>query len=603
VTSNARTDLRSISGKSVTLGDLGFEALVLPAFTQAIDIDDLFRADRNLRGAVIAGSAGQALLTREKLELEMSGRLGFGRALNARTEAHELLPAEVFALSPELDLPTAVTEILARPEELRYHDVLVLVPGAPRIVPVSEIFAGLSDVFQHASLHDPLTGLPNRRMLEALTPTNGHTDSAKIGMLFIDLDDFKGVNDTYGHRAGDAVLTEFAARLSACVRPEDTVVRLGGDEFAVLLLGVDETDAGTIADRVLECMDERFVVEGHSLDVKATLGLAMASDVSGDSDDQTLTGLDTLLRHADGAMLQAKNDGKRRVGRICTGRGPGPFAREALIRRRLPRALDENRFSLHYQPILDMASDTLHSVEALLRWIDPEIGAVGPAEFIPLAEHTGEIHRIGRWVIDQACAQGRAWLDVGTPRKIAVNVSPRQLATGTLPDDIHRSLQRHGLPASLLEIELTEGSALIDVPGAADQLRGLIDAGLSVALDDYGMANSSLALLRQLPLTAVKIDKLFIRDIDTDPFAESIVGALITALNSLGLLSTAEGVERQAQLEILRGQGCRAVQGYLISHPVPATSIPGTVAVWELESADASCSEPGADDVQGAGLL
>lgn len=546
--------------------------MVLPGSTPVPDLDELFRADRALRGVVIKSPAGPSLLTRDQLQATMSGRLGFGRALNVRSDAAAMVPPAAFTLAPGLGVQEAVEAILERPEETRYQDVLVLAPAGPRIVPVSEIFEALSAVFRHASLHDPLTGLPNRRMLELWAPalTRDNTNPTRVGVIFIDLDDFKGLNDTYGHRTGDAVLSEFAARLSRCIRPQDTIVRLGGDEFAVLLVGVDEHEAGAVADRALACMDEHFVVDDHHLDVTATLGLAMAGDVVG---DEALTHLDALLRHADGAMLHAKKAGKGRVGRICTGGGVSGLAREALIRRQLPHALDSGAFTLHYQPLLDLRTGECRAVEALLRWSDPDLGLVGPAEFIPLAEHTGEIHRIGRWVIDQTCAQGKAWLSAGTPRRIAVNVSPSQFAAGTLARDIRDALHRNGLPAAWLEIEITEGTALADVESAAAQLRELIEAGIGVALDDYGTAYSNLALIRDLPLTNVKIDGSFIKDIDTSPFAEALVGGLISSLQALGLPATAEGVERRSQLDVLSRLGCHTAQGYLISRPIRAAEI------------------------------
>ncbi|WAH98114.1 putative bifunctional diguanylate cyclase/phosphodiesterase [Arthrobacter sp. MMS18-M83] len=554
------------------LGKLGVEAMVLPSSTRALEIDELFRADRNLRGVVIEGAKGPALLTREQLEFKMSGRLGFGRALNARSEAADMLAADDLVVSAELGMSEAVAAILERPEATRYQDILVLAAGSPRIVPVSEVFEGLSDVFRHASMHDPLTGLPNRRMLEAqATALTRDTDLSRIGILFIDLDDFKGVNDTYGHRAGDAVLAEFAARLSGCVRPEDGIVRLGGDEFAVLLVGVDENEAGTVAGRVLKCMDEPFVVDRFRIDVTATLGLAMAGDVTG---EEALSRLDALLRHADGAMLHAKLAGKRRVGRIRRGRAPSSFVRDALIRRRLPRALEDGALTLHYQPLRDLATGVDHGVEALLRWTDVELGPVPPAEFVPVAEHTGEILRIGAWVIDRACAQARSWADAGTPLKIAVNVSPVQLAAGTLDADIMGALELHGIPAGLLEIEITEGTAILDLPGAATQLQQLIDAGLGVVLDDYGTAQASLATLLALPLTRVKIAKNFIDRIDTDPRAAAIVRGLIRTLQSVGIKTTAESVERTTQLAALRDMACDTAQGSLISPPVPSPTSP-----------------------------
>ena len=552
------------------LEDIGVEALVLPAATPLLEIDGLFRTDRGLRAVAIEDAQGHSLLTRDQVEYAMSGPLGFGRDLNAKAQASDL-PGQRFELPAELDLSGAVELILERPEEVRYQDFLVVAGGRPLIVPVSKVFAGLTDVFRHAAMHDPLTGLPNRRMLEEHAPVmTRNTDRSRIGILFIDLDDFKVVNDTFGHRAGDAVLTECAARLSSCARPSDMVVRLGGDEFAVLLVDVDESVVRDVAERILTAMDDPFIFDAYRVNATVTIGLAMASEIP---DDDALTRLDALLRHADGAMFRAKHSGKARMGRM-RGAPPVPLGRQSQIRRRLPLALDEGAMSLHYQPLLDMRSGALDSVEALIRWVDPEIGPISPDEFIPIAEDTGEIHRIGRWVADIACAQARQWLDDGAPRKIAINVSPRQLATGDVATEIRAALHRHGVPSRWLEVELTEGTAVVDVPGTARQLRELIDAGIGVALDDYGTGNSSLALIRKLPLTAVKIDRSLIADIDTDPFAAAIVGALVHALTTLGLRTTAEGIERHSQLEIVRAAGCDSAQGYLISRPWPPCDVP-----------------------------
>jgi diguanylate cyclase (GGDEF)-like protein len=481
----------------------------------------MFRSDRGLRAVVVEQGESFGLLTRDHLEFKLTGRLGHGR----------------------------------------YQDLLVLGATGPRIVTVSDIFAAVSAQFRHASLHDPLTGLPNRRMLEEHCPDI----SASAGILFIDLDDFKSVNDTYGHRAGDAVLTEFARRLIRSVGNRGTLIRLGGDEFAVLLTDVDEDAACAVANGILDSLGDAFVLDGCELHVSATIGLALGIDIIA---EDMLAGPDVLLRHADGAMLRAKQEGKRRIGRIGPCQEPAPFARQAHIRRRLSSAVDDSALTLHYQPVLDLATGEDAGVEALLRWNDREIGPVAPDEFIPVAEHTGEIRRIGAWVLDQACAQSRSWIDAGTPRNIAVNVSPVQFAGGTLPSDIRAALNRHGIPAGMLEIEITEGTAIVDVPAVASQLRELIDMGVGVALDDYGSAYSSLAMLRVLPLTTLKIDKAFIRDIDSEPHTATIVRGLIQTLNAMGVRVTAEGVERQEQLNILRDLGCDTAQGYLIAPPM-----------------------------------
>lgn len=549
--------------------------MVLPGGMSSGGIEALFRADRVLRAVVIDAGGTFGLLTRDQVDHRMAGRLGYGRALNARAAATELLPAVTFMLPPSLDLAAAATALLGREEENRYQDLLVLTPGGPRIVPVSEIFQGLSDVFRRAALHDPLTGLANRLLLKesgrALLEGN---NSSRTAAIYVDLDDFKVINDTFGHRAGDGVLVSFATRLRACTKPADTVARLGGDEFAVLLSDVDEATARVVAQRILQSLDEPFRHDGHELRLSATLGLAMAGDVdgevAGDPDgDDPIGRLEYLLRHADAAMLQAKYEGKRRLGRIDPCRPITRFARQALIRRRLPHALANEGFTLHYQPLMDIGTGSCTAVEALLRWQDTELGAVAPDEFIHVAEHTGEIHAIGRWVINQACAQARLWADTGTPRAISVNISPLQLAAGSLVADLHTALQRHGVPASLVNIEITESAAIADIRSAAAQLQTLIDAGIGVALDDYGTAYSSLALLRELPLTGLKLDKSFIDAIDTDPASAILVAGVIAPAKALGLNTTAEGVERETQLSVLRELGCDTAQGYLISRPLP----------------------------------
>lgn len=551
------------------LADIGYRASVVSGDAPSTEIEVLFRSDRGLRAIVVDAGGTLSLLTRGQVDDQMTGRLGYGRALNTRVKAADLLPADRFPLEPLLDLRAAAAALLGRPEESRYEDLLVLAADGPRIVPVSEVFAGLSELFQQEALHDPLTGLANRRLLDERGPDLIDT-RASSAVLYVDLDDFKLINDTFGHRTGDAALANFAARLQACTRPSDLTARLGGDEFAVLLFDVDETSARSVAARFLEALEEPFEHEGHAFRLSATLGLALGRDVE---DGSPAARLEYLLRHADTAMLQAKHEGKRRVGRIDPCRPPTRFARQALIRRRLPHALTTSGFTLHYQPLMKIGDGTCGAAEALLRWEDPELGRVSPDEFIHVAEHTGEIHAIGRWVIDEACAQARRWADAGTPRAISVNISPLQLGTGTLVTDLLSALDRHALPASLLNIEITESAAVADFRSAARQLQELIDAGVGVALDDYGTAYSSLSMLRNLPLTGLKLDKSFIDTIDTDPTSAILVSGVIAPAKALGLATTAEGVERQTQLDVLRELGCDTVQGYLISRPLPSDQL------------------------------
>lgn len=531
----------------------------------------MFRENRSLRAVAIDVDGSLALLTRGQMDDRMTGRLGFGRALNSRVAAASLLPPEQFDFDPLLDLRSAAAELLGRPEETRYEDLLILAVDGPRVVPVSEVFAGLSELFQRDAFHDPLTGLANRRYLDENGPDLiGASAPSSTAVLYIDLDDFKIINDTFGHRTGDAALADFAARIRDCARSTDLAVRLGGDEFAIVLPGANEAAARTVAARFLEMLEEPFNHAGHSLRLSATLGLAMGADIESGT---PAARLEYLLRHADTAMLQAKHEGKRRLGRIDPCRPPTRFARQALIRRRLPHALASSGFTLHYQPLMCIDSAACTAVEALLRWEDTELGRVSPDEFIHVAEHTGEIHAISRWVIDEACSQARLWADAGTPLAVSVNISPLHLNTGTLVTDLLSALRRHALPASLLNIEITETAAVADLRSAAQQLQEIIDAGVGVALDDYGTAYSSLALLRSLPLTGLKLDKSFIDTIDSDPTSAILVSGVIAPAKALGLKTTAEGVERQTQLDVLRELGCDTVQGYLVSRPLPAAQL------------------------------
>jgi diguanylate cyclase (GGDEF)-like protein len=556
-----------LGDRLVCLGDLATDAHLVPESTPVADVDRLFRDERGLRSLVVYDEHGYSLLTREQVEYTLTGRLGFGRGLHARSTAGQIASENSFSLPGHLELTVAAQQILELPEESRYRDVLVLTETGPGVVSVSQVFERLSSEFGYAARHDSLTGLANRRQLNerglAFTPE----ELGGVAVLFIDLDGFKAVNDTFGHRVGDEVLISFGSRLRRLVRPVDLLTRLGGDEFAVLLVGVSEEQAMAVAARVVQSASMPFTSDGHLLHVSASVGVSMASDVAAEAE---LSPLEALLRHADGAMIKAKHAGKRQVARLDGQGEAAPITRNALIRRRLTESFESDAFTLHYQPQLDLVTDTCGTVEALLRWHDRVLGDVSPAEFIPIVELSGDIHRIGEWVIGQACAQARVWLDAGESRRVAVNVSPLQLAARSVVPQVLAALAEHGVPAALLQVEITEGAAITDLPRAIGQLRQLRDAGVSIALDDYGTGYSSLALLRDLPLTAVKIDKTFVDKIEASPEDALLMGGVIDTAHALGLRVTAEGVERAGQLHLLRAMGCDSAQGYLISRPVPA---------------------------------
>jgi diguanylate cyclase (GGDEF)-like protein len=547
-------------------------ALPVPA------LDALFQQDPGLRAVAVPDpvvQASWALVTRGQLQAGLVGRFGYGHALLQRRTVADVVPSGTLVLEPDLSLPQAAARILGRSQERRYDDVLVLPSdgeaGAPRLLVVSAVFEHLADAYRALALHDALTGLPNRLLLEETGGELLGPAEAAAAVLYVDLDGFKDVNDTLGHRAGDQILSEFAQRLVTAVRTQDVVARLGGDEFAVLLPGVGEEQALRVAERALLVASAPFVVDGVPITLSASVGVAMAGEVGA---ERALSRLDVLLRHADGAMLRAKASGKGRVGRLRadTGESHDPSAR-AAVRRRLAVAIAHGGFALHYQPKGDLLTGQVGEVEALLRWRDEELGVVSPAQFIPVAESSGQIVPIGRWVLDAACAEAASWHRSGHGLVMSVNVSPVQLANPDLVDDVAAALRRHRLPAELLRLEVTETAAVVDQHGTLQQLRALRGLGVRLSLDDFGTGYSSLAMLRTLPVDAVKIDKAFIDHLDVEPADALLVGGVIRVAHALGLTVVAEGVERPEQLDRLRTLGCDAAQGYLLARPVPAEAL------------------------------
>jgi diguanylate cyclase (GGDEF)-like protein len=557
----------------LTVGELAFEVPAVTPETPIGVVDRLFRRDRHLRAVIVSTGSRAALLSRDHLEYELSGPFGYGRSLHSRSYASHLVSTHDLALPGGMSLTDAARLILARESERRYRDILIQTEHGYAVASVSAVFEQLSAAFQHVAYHDPLTGLPNRRMLDqhGIALTQSTISASRIAILYIDLDGFKLVNDTFGHRAGDEILVAFSERLRSCFRADDVIARLGGDEFAALLIDVSEAQALATAERVVLSASAPFVYEDQPLYLSASVGFAMADDVTGEIE---LSPLDVLLRHADGAMLQSKRAGKHRVTRLNGDTPATGAARTNLIRRRLGLALiDGVGFELHYQPQLNLATEQDSSVEALLRWTDPELGRVSPMEFIPIAEETDQIHRLSEWVLDRACAQAREWSEAGTPRSISVNLSPVQFARDTVVDSVLSAVSNHGIDASLLRVEITEGTPLADAPRAVKQLSVLRSAGVRVELDDFGTGYSSLTRLKDLPLSTIKIDKSFIDDLDLCKGEAVLVRGVIDTAHAFGLTVTAEGVERPGQLEILRQLGCDDAQGFLLHRPAPATDL------------------------------
>jgi diguanylate cyclase (GGDEF)-like protein len=427
------------------------------------------------------------------------------------------------------------------------------------------------DEATHQSLHDGLTGLPNRALfLDRLARARDRSDRQRspLSVLFLDLDDFKVVNDSLGHLVGDRLLSVVADRVVTALRGRDTVARLGGDEFAVLLEESDELDAAAAADRVLMALEEPFDLIGHTVHVSASIGLV------------TTTGSavlpEELLRDADVAMYRAKADGKRRYVVFEAGMRHRLQARTEL-ERELRVAVDEGHFRVHYQPVVDAVTGRVSSTEALVRWQHPRRGTVAPAEFVPLAEDTGIITAIGAWVLHEACRQTAAWRAEGlTDLEVSVNLSPRQLAEPDLVGTVRSALEASGLPACALVLEITESLFVQDVESASTRLTSLKDLGVRLAVDDFGTGYSSLSYLSQLPVDILKVDRSFVAGLDSDdPSAGKLAGVVVALAASLGLDTVAEGVETLEQAEALVTLGCARLQGYLYARPVAADALPG----------------------------
>ncbi|WP_295392139.1 EAL domain-containing protein [uncultured Thiodictyon sp.] len=481
-------------------------------------------------------------------------------------------PTKVVHRHREANGEERAVELLASPLRGPQGEVLGVIESARDITEHLRLTAQLQEreeQLEHLAEHDPLTGLPNRRLFaDRLTQAmrRAHRERHQVALLFLDLDDFKGINDRLGHAAGDCILQQAAQRMRALVREGDTVARLGGDEFIVILGALERGDAAArVAQALVEAFAAPFELDSQRLRVTASIGISLYP--------QDGTDVDTLVRNADSAMYLAKAQGHdtfRFYTQEMTERALAHVTLETALR----QALDQREFVLHYQPQHELASGRIVGLEALIRWHHPTLGLVAPDRFIPLAEATGLIVPIGAWAMRTAAAQMQAWQAQGLLAGVAVtvNLSSRDLSNPHLTQDIGAIVAELGLPPGTLTVEATETWIMANPEAAAENIRRLAKLGIAVGIDDFGTGYSSLATLKRLPVRALKIDRSFVAGLPGGADDRAIATAILTLGRALNLTVIAAGIETRAQADCLKAAGCRIGQGFLYSRPLPAAA-------------------------------
>src|SRR5687768_10068655 len=502
------------------------------------------------------------------------------------------VPVHVYEAAPVeavLEVYTDVTDLVARMERSQWAILAAVLGGMAAVYLAMQLMlaryhrllrdqererAAQEERIRYQAYHDSLTGLPNRASFtEHLEEAMRRAKRAgwPLGLLFLDLDLFKRVNDSLGHDAGDRLLRVAAERIRRAVREADMLFRMGGDEFTVLLEDVrGPEEAAMVASRVLEAIAEPLQLQHHEISVSASIGIALYPR------DDTVG--ERLLKSADTAMYKAKELGRNRYAffaREMNERVESQMLLEAALR----RALKNDEFVLHFQPRVSAATGRATGAEALLRWKHPEWGLVEPARFVPLLEETGLVVPVGAWVLNEACRQAKAWQAAGLPpMRVSVNLSSRQFRSEALFDAVSEALRAANLAPHLLELEITESLLVENVDHAMGVMGKLKAIGTPISIDDFGTGYSSLGYLKRFPIDSLKIDKSFVRDIATSPKDAAIVKAISALARSLGIGLVAEGVEEPWQVEFLRARHCTEMQGYLFSRPLPEDSIAEALA-------------------------
>lgn len=416
----------------------------------------------------------------------------------------------------------------------------------------------------HVCGFDPLTKLPNRLWLDqkmSKSLDQARVSDSLLAVLFLDLDRFKFVNDTLGHTYGDQLLQEAVKRIQQSVGESNTIVRMGGDEFVCVLDKLtDESEAETYARNIIKAFSNPFLLNNIDIFVSVSIGLSLYPY---DGDDS-----DTLVTNADSAMYRAKRNGKNRYEKVRVDVSAGAFEK-LLLENSLRKAIEREELILHFQPQINLKTNTVTAVEALLRWNHPELGMISPGDFIPIAEETGLIVPIGDWVLRTACEKGKQWQREGLPPlRVAVNLSAIQFLQKDLIEKIDKMIDTTSFDPHYLELEITENMVMQDVHSAINTLRKLKERGIHISIDDFGTGYSTLSYLKEFPVDTLKIDRSFIKDIDTNPSSIALTKAITTLAHDLNLKVIAEGVENYKQLSLVKKQSCDAVQGFYYSEPL-----------------------------------
>ncbi|HEX3616759.1 MAG TPA: bifunctional diguanylate cyclase/phosphodiesterase [Solirubrobacteraceae bacterium] len=579
--STARIDASRPPARDI--GELPGDRVTISADLPVFDVERMFLADPALSAMVLCDGADAICISRDWFFAQLVGPLGHGRSLYARHRIGHLPRPDTLMLAESTTPVDAAREVQARPADSRYHDIVVsFADGRFGTVSIADLFAEVAHTHAYVGLHDPLTGLANRRLfLERLGIAHRHAgggSDAVFGVLFVDLDDFKPINDVFGHETGDEALVTIAQRLQRFEERPVTVARFGGDEFGVLIEDAADADAILdLAERIATALSAPMLLADERMTLAASIGVAIADGQCAPAD---------LLRNADLAMYAAKRDNKGGYA-LYEAEMHARASKRLQLRSQLEVALEQEQFELHFQPLVELDDQRIVGAEALVRWRRSSGELVAPNHFIPICEQTGMIVALGSWVLREACTHGALWQlrhPQREPLSLSVNISPRQLLEPGFVDELKAIVADTGFETSSLILEITENVFIEDVASITARLEAIRRLGVRIALDDFGTGFSSLGYLARLPIDVLKLDRSFVAELG--PRNErALFHGIVALAHSLELSAVAEGVETEEQLSVLREAGCDRGQGFLFERPMNAERMAALLQQQQLNPA------------------